>query len=279
MTDVELTQTLASFGVDAASRQALVLLPVVWVAWADGSIHPEERTIILEIARTRLTLGPEGERVLENWLSFVPAPERVERAAAALVALDMRGGSNHEGDVVDLCRKVAQAAGPFFGRIGTPEREAIETVAASLAVEPHQALDTLRARLVVESQAPLDEWFDEERTNPLGISPSRAQPSQQQPPPKAGPVGLAWRDSAGEANVELVTRIDVGRGRDNDLQLAHDGQLSRHHATFERRPEGVYILDRGTLNGVVVDGERVKERRLFGGEVVVLGETVFRWRG
>lgn len=279
MTDAELTQTLASFGVDSASREVLVLLPVVWVAWADGSIHPEERAMILEIARTRLTLGSEGERVLENWLSFVPAPERVERAAAALVALDMRGGANHEGDVVDLCRKVAQAAGPFFGRIGAPEREAIETVAASLAVEPHQALDTLRARLVVESQAPLDEWFDEERTNPVGISPNRAQPAQHEPPPNAGPPGLAWRDSAGEAHVELVTRIDVGRGRDNDLQLAHDGQLSRHHATFERRPGSVYVLDRGSLNGVVVDGERVKERRLFGGEAVVLGETAFRWRG
>lgn len=278
MTDAELTQTLASFGVDAASRGALVVLPVVWVAWADGSIHPEERTIILEIARTRLTLGSEGERVLENWLSFVPAPERVERAAAALVALDMRGGSSHEGDIVDLCRKVAQAAGPFYGRIGAPEREAIETVAASLAVEPHQALDKLRARLVVESQAPLDEWFDEERTNPLGFSVSRARPDLHEPPPPSGPSGLAWRDSAGEAHAELVTRIDVGRGRDNDLQLAHDGQLSRHHATFERRSGGVYVIDRGSLNGVVVDGERVKERRLFGSEVVVLGETVFRWR-
>ena len=95
----------------------------------------------------------------------------------------------------------------------------------------------------------------------------------------AGPAGLAWHNGEVEELVELVTRIDVGRGRDNNLQLAHDGQLSRHHATLERREAGVYILDRESLNGVWVNGERVAERRLFGGEAIVLGETAFRWRG
>ncbi len=277
MVDTELVAALHDFGVDPESRDALVLLPVVWVAWADGTLDPQERELILRLARERVHLGPQGARVLENWLSFVPERARVERAAALLVALDMRARTGAHGDIVDFCHQVATAAGGLFGRVSAPEREAMEGLARSLAVEPHLAFDTLRARLVVEAHSPVEEgWFDEETTNPLGGL--RARPSEVPAPSPYGPAGVAWTDAGGSGHVVLAERITVGRGRGVDLQLSTDGQLSRAHAVFERRDDGVYLVDLGSLNGSFVNGERVKERRLFGGEVVRLGETQLRYR-
>ena len=82
MNDRELQSFLHEFGIDAESREALVFLPVVWVAWSDGTVEPGERALILELAAQHVNLGPEGARALENWLSFVPDRARVERGAA-----------------------------------------------------------------------------------------------------------------------------------------------------------------------------------------------------
>jgi tellurite resistance protein len=235
MNDRELGAELQGFGIDETSRDALVLLPLVWVAWADGTVDAAERAIILELADKHVHLGAEGARVLANWLAFAPEKERLERAAALLVALDHRVRADEREDLVDFCRRVAEATGSLFGRTSPPEREAIELVAHSLAIEPHQACDLLRSRLMVEAHlSPEDNWFDEENTSPIGVSP-RPEVASPRLPPVEGPPGLAWLDGDVVSVVELVSRIDVGRGRENDLQLVHDGQLSRNHATLERR--------------------------------------------
>jgi tellurite resistance protein len=279
MTDAELTAVLHDFGVDAASREALVFLPVVWVAWADGTVQPEERSLILALAERHVALGTEGRRVLENWLAFVPERPRVEACAALLVALDLRARTGPNGDVIDFCQQVARVGATLFGRIRAPERAAIEAVAQSLAVEPHLAFEALRARLVGEAHAPPEDgWFDEEATNPFGGVRPSARRTEAPPPPVEGPAGLAWEAATGPEVREVAERIEIGRGRGCALQFAWDGQLSRAHAAMERRPEGVYLVDLGSLNGSFVNGDRVKERRLFGGEVLRLGETTFRWR-
>ncbi len=279
MNDRELTSFLHEFGIDAESREALAFLPVVWVAWSDGTVEPAERALILELAAQHVSLGPEGARALDNWLSFVPDRARVERAAALLVALDMRTRAGTGGDVVDFCRRVAQSGGSLFGRISPPEREAMEAVAHALAVEPQLAWDKLRARLVVESHGALEGWFDDDATNPFGGMPAPIRPKDEPAPAAEGPPGLAWSEGGASAHLVVEERLVIGRGRASDLQLAWDGQLSRAHAAIERRAEGVYLLDLGSLNGCLVNGDRVRDRRLYGGEVIRLGETSFRWRG
>ncbi len=39
-----------------------------------------------------------------------------------------------------------------------------------------------------------------------------------------------------------------------------------------------YIEDNKSSNGSLVNGELITERRLFGGEEVIIGETFFRFR-
>ncbi|MFH1466246.1 MAG: FHA domain-containing protein [Pseudomonadota bacterium] len=72
--------------------------------------------------------------------------------------------------------------------------------------------------------------------------------------------------------------ITVGRGRDNDIQIKNDSKVSRYHCKVFRRGTNFYIEDNKSSNGTLVNGELITERRLFGGEEVIIGETFFRFR-
>lgn len=67
-------------------------------------------------------------------------------------------------------------------------------------------------------------------------------------------------------------RITIGRARDSDIFLP-DQWLSRHHAEIQRREDGFFLLDLGSKNGTLLNGERVRQqRRLQHGDVIALGE-------
>lgn len=72
--------------------------------------------------------------------------------------------------------------------------------------------------------------------------------------------------------------LTVGRGRDNDIQIKNDSKVSRFHCKLFRRSGNFYIEDNKSSNGTLVNGELITERRLFGGEEVIIGETFFRFR-
>ena len=68
----------------------------------------------------------------------------------------------------------------------------------------------------------------------------------------------------------------VGRAPECDLTLT-DEDVSREHAAFERRWQGVYVRDLGSKNGLEIGGRRLRtERRMHDGEVVVVGSTQLR---
>lgn len=72
--------------------------------------------------------------------------------------------------------------------------------------------------------------------------------------------------------------LTLGRGRDNDIQVKNDSKVSRYHCKLYRRGPNFYIEDNKSANGTLVNGELITERRLFGGEEVIIGETFFRFR-
>lgn len=72
--------------------------------------------------------------------------------------------------------------------------------------------------------------------------------------------------------------ITLGRGRDNDIQVKNDSKVSRYHCKLYRRGPNFYIEDNKSANGSLVNGELITERRLFGGEEIIIGETFFRFR-
>jgi pSer/pThr/pTyr-binding forkhead associated (FHA) protein len=80
-----------------------------------------------------------------------------------------------------------------------------------------------------------------------------------------------------ELRLEVVgCRYRVGRGPDCNLVMPDD-DISREHAEFERRWDGVFVRDLGSKNGVLLMGQRLAgERRLSDGDVLRAGQTTFR---
>lgn len=75
------------------------------------------------------------------------------------------------------------------------------------------------------------------------------------------------------------TRVDlthipfsIGRGPDNDLVIPSLA-VSRRHAEIRGQGEHLAIIDSGSRNGIVVDGQRVPEALLTPGVPVTLGDT------
>ena len=91
-------------------------------------------------------------------------------------------------------------------------------------------------------------------------------------PAAGGGTGLPWVEvgTTTYALARAVTRI--GRGADTDLRIDDPG-ISRHHAELRRSGGDVTVVDLGSTNGVLVDGQRVDEQRLRDGATVTMGST------
>lgn len=108
----------------------------------------------------------------------------------------------------------------------------------------------------------------------------------KEPAPAAPAAGgqrralLIYQEGTAEESMHPLTNEEftIGRGRDNDFQIKNDSKVSRYHCKIFRRGDNFYIEDNKSSNGSLVNGELITERRLFGGEEVIIGETFFRFR-
>ena len=130
---------LVALGYTAGTVQLPYLLPLVMVAWADGTVSSAERDVILEAATARRvgreslafdlladylthrpseTLVDRNLRVWRTWMQALPEPRRIDTLR----------------DLTSRCKKVASMSrGIFFGadrKISEGERRATDHVAA-----------------------------------------------------------------------------------------------------------------------------------------------------
>lgn len=91
---------------------------------------------------------------------------------------------------------------------------------------------------------------------------------------------LLYQEGTAEEQIYPFTadQLTIGRGRENDIQIKNDSKVSRYHCKLFRRGNNFYIEDIKSSNGTLVNGELITDRRLFGGEEVIVGETFFRFR-
>jgi pSer/pThr/pTyr-binding forkhead associated (FHA) protein len=72
--------------------------------------------------------------------------------------------------------------------------------------------------------------------------------------------------------------ITIGRTASNDLRLDHPS-VSREHAVIRRTPHGFVLTDLGAVNGVTVNGRRLRAHRpepLLSTATVRIGEVELR---
>lgn len=75
----------------------------------------------------------------------------------------------------------------------------------------------------------------------------------------------------GEAFLIEEAEITVGRSPECDIFL-DDVTVSREHARLLRRPGGIVIEDRGSLNGTFVNRQRVDVKELEDGDEIQIGK-------
>jgi hypothetical protein len=122
---------LFALGITAETAPAFEALPLVEVAWADGSVGEEERWRLLEAAaRLGVEFGRPAHALLESWLVRRPDPELF--AAWHEWA---RGAPGQPRLLLEAAERVAGAAGGLlgFGVVSRAERRAIDGIHHSLA--------------------------------------------------------------------------------------------------------------------------------------------------
>jgi len=154
----ELEQTLMDIGLRPSSYRALMLLPLIYVAWADGKMESVEVERIRKFATERLHLTPETAAVLDNWLKEAPSQVYVEKGLRGLlgVALDEDFLEVEVAELPDLllhAESIARATADALNdpNAVTPEEEiALGEIARLLEVDGgatwKRVLDSLRTQ-------------------------------------------------------------------------------------------------------------------------------------
>lgn len=132
ITDDAVLGKLAALDIGSDTLAALSLVPLVAVAWADGSIDDNERGVAFSRAAD-MGLGKDdiSHRLFQRWLEEPPPPALVAAwkdyigALSGSLGPDARHALRHE--VLGHARAVAEAAGGIlgFGRKVSPAEESV----------------------------------------------------------------------------------------------------------------------------------------------------------
>lgn len=79
----------------------------------------------------------------------------------------------------------------------------------------------------------------------------------------------------GEVSAAEVTRQEhlIGRGASCHLRVSEDSELSSQHAALVRSGRNVFVVDKGSKNGIYLGAERIPKRKLRDGDRITLGQS------
>jgi hypothetical protein len=94
--------------------------------------------------------------------------------------------------------------------------------------------------------------------------------------PTDGAATFIPLDNSDAPPLTLGLHTTIGRAPESDLCLK-DSSISRRHAVLTIGPNGAFIEDLHSVNGITVNRQRVRQARLTDGDVVELGLRRFRF--
>lgn len=141
---IELAERIEGLGFNEETAAVFDLLPVIWVAWADGSVTGAERAAILGMLDERhIKVDTPAFKLVETLLEEKPTPEYLEGALDVMRDL-FKGKEVESWNLIDMCAEVAQASGGFLGlfgdKVSKAEHDLIEKIASSLGKTAVSAL-------------------------------------------------------------------------------------------------------------------------------------------
>lgn len=119
----QILDVLRDMGFDRATVVVLFLVPLLHVAWSDGSIADRERVLLLEAAHAHgVREGTPAHAKLNEWLAAKPPEQMVERALQVIrdiMTFQSTGARQETTDkLLNACERIAAASGGFLG-LGT----------------------------------------------------------------------------------------------------------------------------------------------------------------
>jgi tellurite resistance protein len=118
--DEAVLDRLIELGITPETLAVLELVPLVFVAWADGRVQAEEREVIIALAKSA-GIEPQDGRypLLEHWLKRRPGAEMLEAWKQYVQEirrqLDAKDAEELRHELLDRTYSVARAAGGFLG--------------------------------------------------------------------------------------------------------------------------------------------------------------------
>jgi len=130
-------ESLVALNISSETLAALSLIPLVAVAWADGSIDDKQRaSVFSQAAEVGVRTGDLSHELFEQWLAEPPKPallsawkEYVSAFAATLRQDDRRA---LKAELLNRARGVAESAGGFLdigNKISPPEQDVLNELA------------------------------------------------------------------------------------------------------------------------------------------------------
>jgi hypothetical protein len=105
--------------------------------------------------------------------------------------------------------------------------------------------------------------IDSKTTQPAGIAPGAGHEAE---------LTMESGPDAGHSHRAGDRALRLGRSPDNDIIL-RDPATSGHHARVERRGDQFWIVDLGSTNGTLVNGEPIQEKELSNGDRITIGQN------
>lgn len=138
ITNDAVLEKLAALNISSETVAALALVPLIAIAWSDGSIDDKERAAVLAKAQEEgASQGDVSHELFERWLSERPPAnllatwkDYVRALGETMSAEDRRF---FKGRVLDRARGVAEAAGGFLGigKVSAPEQKVLDELASA----------------------------------------------------------------------------------------------------------------------------------------------------
>jgi hypothetical protein len=147
--DAELLRRVADLGLNQDTGPAILVAPLVQIAWAEGRVTEAERNTVLEIAQSRgLTPGMPAYDQLVEWLQRRPSDAVFETAMEVMrVGFSVLPPAERDERIkalVDSCRRVAAVSGGGLSRllgmgdtVSGDENVVLDAIATKLRAAPH----------------------------------------------------------------------------------------------------------------------------------------------
>ena len=116
---------------------ALAIVPLVEVAWADGTVDPKEREAVLQAAESHeIHKGDDEYQLLETWLKRRPEPQLLDAwthyIGGLCKELTPEERTVLKNELLDHARLIAESSGGFLGlgnKVSKSEADVLEKLA------------------------------------------------------------------------------------------------------------------------------------------------------